>query len=76
FNAFAFKPRKTAGFDKAEITAGGVDTGGLSSKTMMARNIDGLYFIGEALDVSGRLGGFNLHFAWAGAFAAARNIVK
>lgn len=56
---------------KAEVTAGGVDTRALSSKTLESRDVAGLYFLGECLDVTGRLGGFNLQWAWASAAAAA-----
>ena len=66
-----FTPTGTEGFDKAEVTCGGVDTAGLSSKTMEARNVPGLFFIGEVVDVTGHLGGFNFQWAWASANAAA-----
>lgn len=58
------------GFDKAEVTCGGVDTAGLSSKTMESRIVSGLYFIGEVVDVTGWLGGYNFQWAWASGFAA------
>jgi predicted Rossmann fold flavoprotein len=74
FNNFTFEVKNTGGYDKAEITAGGVDTKEISSKTMETAAVPGLYFTGEALDVSGRLGGYNLHWAWASAFAAAKAI--
>ena len=74
FNNFTFTVKDICGYDKAEITAGGVDTKEISSQTMRARAVEGLYFCGEALDVSGRLGGYNLHWAWASASAAARAI--
>lgn len=63
-------PRGTEGYETAEVTVGGVDTDGLSSKTMETKNIPGLYFIGEVVDVTGELGGYNLHWAWASGFAA------
>ncbi|HSW64858.1 MAG TPA: NAD(P)/FAD-dependent oxidoreductase [Dissulfurispiraceae bacterium] len=63
-------PAGTEGYIKAEVTAGGVDTAELSSKTMEAKKIPGLYFIGEVVDVTGQLGGYNLHWAWASGFAA------
>jgi len=63
-------PNGTEGYNRAEVTAGGVDTKGISSKTMEAKNVAGLYFIGEVLDVTGHLGGYNLHWAWASAHAA------
>lgn len=65
-------PTRSEGWEKAEVAAGGVDTRGFSSKTMEARDVPGLYFIGEVLDVTGELGGYNLHWAWASAFAAAQ----
>jgi len=63
-------PNGTEGFAKAEVTAGGIDTRELSSKTMEARRVPGLYAIGEAVDVTGHLGGFNFQWAWASAYAA------
>ncbi len=63
-------PRDTAGYDKAEVTLGGVDTRELSSRTMEARKVPGLYFIGEVVDVTGQLGGFNFQWAWASGHAA------
>jgi predicted Rossmann fold flavoprotein len=65
-------PWKTAGYEKAEVTAGGVDTDGISAKTMECRKIPGLYFIGEVVDVTGQLGGFNFQWAWASGAAAGR----
>ena len=67
-------PSGTEGFEKAEVTAGGIDTRELSAKTMEARNVPGLYFIGEAVDVTGHLGGFNFHWAWASGFCAGQAI--
>jgi predicted Rossmann fold flavoprotein len=58
-------PAGTQGYEKAEVTAGGVDTGELSSKTFEAKRVPGLYFAGEVLDVTGHLGGFNFQWAWA-----------
>jgi len=63
-------PAGTEGFKKAEVTAGGVSTTELSSQTMQARRVPGLYFIGEVVDVTGQLGGYNFQWAWASAFAA------
>jgi predicted Rossmann fold flavoprotein len=63
-------PSGTEGFKKAEVTAGGVSTAELSSQTMEARRVPGLYFIGEVVDVTGHLGGHNFQWAWASAFAA------
>jgi hypothetical protein len=65
-------PVGTVGYRKAEVTRGGVDTDELSSKTMEAKQVPGLYFIGEVVDVTGQLGGFNFQWAWASAFAAAQ----
>jgi predicted Rossmann fold flavoprotein len=65
-----FHPAGTEGFEKAEVTGGGVDTAELSSQTMEARKRPGLYFIGEVVDVTGQLGGFNFQWAWASGFAA------
>ncbi|MEO0671164.1 MAG: NAD(P)/FAD-dependent oxidoreductase [Pseudomonadota bacterium] len=68
------RPDGTEGFAKAEVTAGGVNTRDLSSRTMMAASVPGLYVIGEAVDVTGWLGGYNFQWAWASGFAAARAI--
>jgi predicted flavoprotein YhiN len=65
-------PVGTEGFEKAEVTAGGVDTAGLQARTLEARAVPGLYFIGEAVDVTGWLGGFNFQWAWASAVAAGK----
>lgn len=65
-------PAGTEGYDKAEVTAGGVDTDELSSKTMECRHVPGLFFIGEVVDVTGHLGGFNFQWAWASGAAAGR----
>jgi predicted Rossmann fold flavoprotein len=64
-------PAGTLGWNKAEVTLGGVDTRGLSSRTMMASSVPRLYFIGEVVDVTGWLGGYNFQWAWASAHAAA-----
>ena len=66
------KPAGTEGWRTAEVTRGGVDTDGLSSKTMESRTVPGLYFIGECVDVTGWLGGYNFQWAWASAYAAAQ----
>jgi len=63
-------PAGTEGFRKAEVTAGGVSTAELSSQTMEAKSVPGLYFIGEVVDVTGQLGGYNFQWAWASGFAA------
>jgi predicted Rossmann fold flavoprotein len=70
-NAWPFHPAGSEGYAKAEVTLGGVDTRELSSKTMEARRVPGLYFIGEVVDVTGWLGGYNFQWAWASAVAAA-----
>ena len=64
------KPSGTLGYNKAEVTLGGVDTRALSSKTMEAAHVPGLFFIGEVVDVTGHLGGFNFQWAWASGVAA------
>ena len=64
------QPAGTEGYKKAEVTRGGVDTAELSSKTMEAKKVHGLYFIGEVVDVTGQLGGYNFQWAWASGFAA------
>jgi predicted Rossmann fold flavoprotein len=71
-HSFAFTPSGTEGYDKAEVTAGGVSTSVLSAQTMECRTIRGLYFIGEVVDVTGHLGGFNFQWAWASGAAAGR----
>jgi predicted Rossmann fold flavoprotein len=69
-HAWEIQPAGTEGYAKAEVTLGGVDTRELSSKTMEARNVTGLYFIGEVVDVTGWLGGYNFQWAWASGHAA------
>lgn len=64
------KPKGTEGYKKAEVTLGGIDTNELSSKTMEAKKVPGLYFAGEVIDVTGQLGGYNLQWAWASGYAA------
>lgn len=71
---FALHPVGTEGFDKAEVTAGGIDTAGLQARTMEARLVPGLFFIGEVVDVTGHLGGFNFQWAWASAMAAGQAV--
>ena len=68
---WALKPQGTEGYRKAEVTAGGVDTHELSSQTMESRRVPGLFFIGEVVDVTGWLGGYNFQWAWASAAACA-----
>jgi predicted Rossmann fold flavoprotein len=69
---WVIRPADTEGYDKAEVTAGGVDTAELSSKTMECLKVKGLFFIGEVVDVTGHLGGFNFQWAWASGAAAGR----
>jgi len=71
---WTFKPAATEGYRTAEVTLGGVDTSELSSKTMQAHRMKNLYFIGEVVDVTGHLGGFNFQWAWASAYAAAQSV--
>jgi predicted Rossmann fold flavoprotein len=68
------QPSGTLGYNKAEVTLGGVDTRALSSKTMAANEVPGLYFVGEAVDVTGHLGGFNFQWAWASGRAAGLSV--
>lgn len=71
-----FIPNGTEGYRTAEVTMGGIDTNHISSKTMEAKAVSGLYFIGEVLDVTGWLGGYNFQWAWSSAFACAEGIIK
>ncbi|WP_428851456.1 NAD(P)/FAD-dependent oxidoreductase [Imbroritus primus] len=71
-NRWELRPSGSEGYRKAEVTLGGVDTRALSSATMMAESVPGLYMIGEVVDVTGWLGGYNFQWAWASAVAAAR----
>ena len=71
-HAWSVTPAETEGYEKAEVTAGGVDTDELSSKTMESCKVPGLFFIGEVVDVTGHLGGFNFQWAWASGAAAGR----
>jgi predicted Rossmann fold flavoprotein len=73
-HSFAFTPSGTEGYEKAEVTAGGVRTSALSAQTMECRSLPGLYFIGEVVDVTGHLGGFNFQWAWASGAAAGRAV--
>jgi len=67
-------PSGTAGYNKAEVTCGGIDTRALSSKTMECIEVPGLYFIGEVVDVTGQLGGYNFQWAWASGYAAGQAV--
>lgn len=71
---WTIRPAGTEGYNTAEVTSGGIDTDELSSKTMEAKKVPGLYFIGEVVDVTGQLGGYNLHWAWASGFAAGQYV--
>lgn len=68
------RPTGTEGYRTAEITLGGIDTGALSSRSMAAKDVPGLYFIGEAVDVTGWLGGYNFQWAWSSAMACAQDL--
>lgn len=72
---FQFTPSGTEGYRKAEVMRGGVSTEELSSKTLESKKVKGLYFIGEVVDVTGQLGGFNFQWAWASAHAAGQSII-
>ena len=74
FHQWQFVPNGTEGYRTAEVTLGGVDTNQISSKTMEVKHIKGLYFIGEVLDVTGWLGGYNFQWAWSSAYACATAI--
>jgi predicted Rossmann fold flavoprotein len=73
-HAWVLKPAGTEGYEKAEVTVGGVDTDELSSKTMESRKVRGLFFVGEVVDVTGHLGGHNFQWAWASGAAAGRAV--
>jgi len=66
-------PAGTEGYDKAEVTVGGVDTDSLDSRTMQSRKVAGLYFVGEVVDVTGWLGGYNFQWAWASGASAGQS---
>ena len=72
--AFAFVPAGSEGWAKAEVTAGGVSTAALSSKTMETKSVRGLFFVGEAVDVTGWLGGYNFQWAWSSGWAAGQAV--
>jgi predicted flavoprotein YhiN len=69
-HAWTLRPDGSEGFAKAEVTVGGVDTRELDARTMESRRVPGMYFIGEVVDVTGWLGGYNFQWAWASAVAA------
>ena len=73
-HGFAVKPSGTEGYRTAEVTLGGIDTTEVSSKTMESKKQKGLFFVGEVLDVTGHLGGYNFQWAWSSAYAAAQYV--
>ncbi len=73
---FQFIPIGTSGYTKAEVTAGGIDTQEINPSTFEVKKVPGLYIIGELLDVTGELGGFNLHWAWASGHCAGQDLAK
>ena len=73
-NDWRVSPKGSEGMRTAEVTVGGVDTAELSSKTFEAKKVPGLYFIGEVIDVTGHLGGFNFQWAWASGHAAGQYV--
>lgn len=74
FTEFKIKPNGTEGYRKAEVTKGGVSTKELDSKTMESKKVKGLYFIGEVIDVTGHLGGYNFQWAWSSGYVAGQEI--
>ncbi|MEL6701138.1 MAG: NAD(P)/FAD-dependent oxidoreductase, partial [Pseudomonadota bacterium] len=72
--SWRLRPNGSEGYRTAEVTLGGIDTDALSSKTMEAKTVPGLYAIGEAVDVTGWLGGYNFQWAWSSGWAAAQAI--
>ncbi len=74
FQQWRIKPNGTEGYRTAEVTLGGVDVDQLSSKTMMAKDVEGLYFIGEVVDVTGWLGGYNFQWAWSSGWVAGQEV--
>jgi predicted Rossmann fold flavoprotein len=73
-NRWTFTPMGTEGYRTAEVTLGGVNTDGLSSQTMESKRVPGLYFIGECVDVTGWLGGYNFQWAWSSGWAAGQHV--
>ena len=71
---WTIKPNGTEGYRTAEVTVGGIDTDALSSKTMESKQVPGLYFIGEVVDVTGWLGGYNFQWAWSSAWCAGQYV--
>lgn len=75
-NGWTLHPIGTEGYRTAEVTLGGVDTGEIDSRTMQAKKVLGLYFIGEVVDVTGWLGGYNFQWAWSSGWAAGTAIAN
>ena len=73
-HGWTIKPVSSEGYRTAEVTLGGVDTAGLDSTTMMARTVPGLYVVGEVVDVTGWLGGYNFQWAWASGWCAGQAV--
>ncbi|HMB47283.1 MAG TPA: NAD(P)/FAD-dependent oxidoreductase, partial [Afifellaceae bacterium] len=73
-NAWTVKPAGSEGYRTAEVTLGGVDTAALDSRTMQAKDVPGLYVIGEVVDVTGWLGGYNFQWAWSSGWAAGQTV--
>ncbi len=73
-NSWRMRPSGTEGYTKAEVTLGGINTDDLSSKTMEAKKVPGLFIIGEAVDVCGWLGGYNFQWAWSSGYAAGQAV--
>jgi len=74
--SYKFPPAGNFGYSKAEVTKGGVSTDEINSKTMMSKKVDNLYFIGEVLDITGKIGGYNFQWAFSSAFVCANNLKK
>ena len=72
---YSFAPAGTFGYSKAEVTKGGIDTDEVEASSMMSRKVDGLYFVGEVLDVTGELGGYNFQWAFSTAFVCSKAIM-
>jgi predicted flavoprotein YhiN len=73
-HAYSFTPADTFGYRQAEVMRGGVDTRELNRETMECQKVPGLYFIGEVMDVTGKLGGFNFQWAWSSAYVAGQSL--
>jgi predicted flavoprotein YhiN len=71
---FTITPNGTEGYAKAEVTRGGIDTDEICSKTFVSKKVKGLYFIGEVLDVTGHLGGYNFQWAWSSGYCCGKNL--